>query len=244
MDLPYEPAAFTQNKKLLYVVTIDSYPAFYLCIDHNMPVFCLFWYRWITEDRISKCLEDCQWRDVNLSKKRLYFEYADPVSIEVYSPQKYVQKEEVKECKERAEVIVNESKYEPDDAIVRPLFHQVMKDSVNKWEKCKVGDKLGPSWASHWFKLQLNPKKEWFEKKDNGNSNGGNGSEPEIHLCFNCSSEATLYDENGACLSGFAGGTDQLRCEYVLEYPSKNLKQKWPITVYVEMSCNQFRLNV
>ena len=52
-------------------------------------------------------------------------EYVKPKSIEVYSP----------------------------SGLSRPLFNVMMKESVNKWKTTKVGEKFGPSWATHWFKV-------------------------------------------------------------------------------------------
>eukprot|EP01084_Bolivina_argentea_P045266 83330_1 len=163
-SINYEAAAFTQHEKLL----------------------------WITEDRISKFLDDTQWTDCNLSKHRLYYEKCAPVSMEVYSPDPKIE--------------------------LRPLFNTVMKQS--KWTKCKVNDSFGPSWSSHWFKLVLNPKESW-------DKNG------EIHLIWNSNTEATLWNENGKCLQGLAGGTDQIREEYMFDSNTK-----YPLTVYVEMACS------
>ena len=115
-SINYEAAAFTQHKKL----------------------------QWITQDRLSKFLDNKQWTDANLCNKRLYYDKCDPLSLEVYSPDPQKQ--------------------------LRPLFNTVMEQA--KWKETKVGESFGPSWASHWFKLVLQPKPSW---KDDA----------EIHLIWN-----------------------------------------------------------
>ena len=92
---------------------------------------------WITQDRIEKFLTtEGQWRDVNLSQKRFYYSY-EPIKIEVYSPT-FKQ---------------------------RPLFHEIINKNIkSNFKPCKIGDKFGPSWSSHWFKLYLNVPKSWNNK--------------------------------------------------------------------------------
>ena len=159
----YEAQAFTEHEKLL----------------------------WITQDRLSKFIDDeQQWRDVNMSKNKWYYEY-NKINIKVYSPT-FKQ---------------------------RPLFNEMMKNGKDKFKGCNIGDKFGPSWSSHWFKLELNIPEHWENK--------------EIHLIFNSSSEAALYNEYGEYLQGFAGGTDQLRTQYMFD-----TTQTFPVILYVEMSCN------
>ena len=55
-----------------------------------------------------------------------------------------------------------------------------------------------------------------------------------VYILYLFSCEATLWAENGKCLQGFAGGTDQIREEYMFDKT-----QKFPLTLYVEMACNK-----
>ena len=51
--------------------------------------------------------------------------------------------------------------YSPKHSAIepRPLFHQVMADA--EWGECKVGDSFGPPWSTHWFRVVLEPMKDW-----------------------------------------------------------------------------------
>jgi len=147
---------------------------------------------WISQERVDKFLDNNGWTESNFSDKRLYFARCAPLTMDVYSP------DPTKE--------------------LRPLFSTVMNEA--KWQPCKVGTAYGPSWASHWFRLVLQPPSEWDK-------------DAEVHLIWNSNSEATLWTDSGVCLQGFAGGTDQIREEYMFDKGTK-----FPLTVYVEMACN------
>ena len=102
--------------------------------------------RWITVDRINKFLSNDEWTVSNLSDKRLYHEKCPPVSMEVFSPN---------------------SKTDS-----RPLFQSVVDRPQSVWKTTKVGEEFGPSWATHWFKLVLQPQDSW-------------DSDAELHFIWN-----------------------------------------------------------
>ena len=67
------------------------------------------------------------------------------------------------------------------------------KDAINgKFEPCEVGVRYGPSWSTHWFRLELVIPKEM---------DGRN-----IYLEFDPSCEALVWSENGEPLMGITGG--------------------------------------
>lgn len=119
----------------------------------------------------------------------------------------------------------------------RPLFKEVMKKA--EWREASIGESFGPSWATHWFKVQVAVPDGWKDYK-----------EPAV-FDFDSSDEGFLYLEDGTPQVGLSG--EHKRREW--EIPSKWYDGNWH-TFYIETACNniqglgappptnlQFRLN-
>ncbi|GAM28490.1 hypothetical protein SAMD00019534_116660, partial [Acytostelium subglobosum LB1] len=89
------------------------------------------------------------------------------------------------------------------------------------YKECKVGSSYGPSWATYWFKLEINVPQAFKGK--------------EVHLLWNSSSEALIWN-NGVPIQGLTGGTwNDKRVEYVLTKHSNGSEH---YSLMVEMACN------
>lgn len=119
----------------------------------------------------------------------------------------------------------------------RPLFHEAIGKA--EWRDVSIGESFGPSWATHWFKVQVMLPTKWKEYK-----------EPAV-FDFDSSDEGFLFSENGTPQVGLSG--EHKRREW--EIPSKWYDGEWH-TFYIETACNhiqglgapppanlQFRLN-
>jgi len=81
-----------------------------------------------------------------------------------------------------------------------------------------IGNSFGPTWTTHWFKVQIVVPATWAGK--------------EVHLRWNSNSEAMIWTENGVILQGLTPG---YREEYII---SKDYVPGPPRTYYIEMACN------
>ncbi|KAL7646644.1 UNVERIFIED_CONTAM: hypothetical protein RMT77_001895 [Armadillidium vulgare] len=89
-----------------------------------------------------------------------------------------------------------------------------------------VGETFGPSWSTHWFKIEFSVPREWAHK--------------EVRLRWKSQSEAMLWDTQGRPLQGLSTGTShQIRSDYQLSknwsLEDSDLKQIY----FVEMSCSR-----
>ncbi|XP_052810872.1 alpha-mannosidase 2C1-like isoform X3 [Mya arenaria] len=123
-----------------------------------------------------------------------------------------------------------QGKLYPKKADVKSLTHWAapnLKDEHLRFEKVvkqkftpvKVGQQFGPTWATHWFRVDVEVPVEWV------------GS--EVHLRWNSGSEALVYVE-GKPRQGLCSEYDRL------DYPlSESLQaDNRSFTVYIEMACN------
>jgi len=103
----------------------------------------------------------------------------------------------------------------------RPLFAEAVK---LPFEDTRVGESFGPSWSTHWFKIQIDIPEEWVGER--------------IDIMWNSSSECLLYTSDGKPLQGFTGIDWQLRDTFCWFY--KPLPSDAPRTyeLYMEMACN------
>lgn len=102
----------------------------------------------------------------------------------------------------------------------RPTFEEATKKG-NEYRTAAKGDWFGPSWSTHWFKVQFNIPKAWSD-------------EPQIEFHWDSNSEAMVWTEDGKPLQGLTGGGERNEWMVPKEYL---VFDKWH-TVYIEMACN------
>jgi alpha-mannosidase len=101
----------------------------------------------------------------------------------------------------------------------RPTFREA-NDPLNLFQDAKVGDKFGPSWSTHWFKVFLSLPQEIC----------GRGY---IELHWDCENEATVWTENGLPLQGLTGRGE--RVEWIIPDSFRDGEEH---IIYIEMACN------
>lgn len=105
------------------------------------------------------------------------------------------------------------SVYSPPDC-TRPTFAEAVK---NQFVPTAKGQKFGPSWYTHWFKVQIAVPEEWV------------GNEVIFH--WDCENEGMVFDTDGRVIVGLSG---EERQEFILPAAM----QKGVQTFYIETSCN------
>ncbi len=114
------------------------------------------------------------------------------------------------------EEFVKLSVYSPPN-LSRPNF----KDATsNEFKATKVSESFGPSWSTHWFRIELKVP-----------SNLVNKEQLEFH--WDADNEGLIWSEEGEPLQGLTGGGE--RVEWVLPKSFRNGKLH---TFYIEMACN------
>ncbi|KAI9728838.1 MAG: Glycoside hydrolase, 38 vacuolar alpha mannosidase [Cirrosporium novae-zelandiae] len=108
------------------------------------------------------------------------------------------------------------SVYSPPD-LTRPTFKDATSHS---FKATKVGESFGPSWSTHWFKVQLKVPQDLLKKK-------------QLELHWDANNEGMVWTEDGVPLQGLTGGGE--RVEWVLP---KNFRDGKEHTFYIEMACN------
>ncbi|PCG90780.1 hypothetical protein PENOC_100440 [Penicillium occitanis (nom. inval.)] len=103
--------------------------------------------------------------------------------------------------------------------LTRPSFAEASASS-NLYQDTKVGDKFGPSWSTHWFKVLLTIPLEVLAKSN-------------IELHWDCGNEATVWTEDGKPLQGLTGRGE--RVEWIIPDSFKDGKEH---LIYIEMACN------
>ncbi|CAB3990286.1 alpha-mannosidase 2C1-like [Paramuricea clavata] len=86
-----------------------------------------------------------------------------------------------------------------------------------QFSPAKVGDKFGPSWSTHWFKITAQIPEDWRDE--------------EVHFRWNSNSEAMVW-KDGKALQGLSGSE---RTDFVLTEQSVPNES---FTLYIEMACN------
>ncbi|KAH7123994.1 glycosyl hydrolases family 38 N-terminal domain-containing protein [Dendryphion nanum] len=108
------------------------------------------------------------------------------------------------------------SVYSPPN-LSRPTF----KDATShKFKSTRVGESFGPSWSTHWFKVQLTVPKDLL-KHDH------------LEFVWDANNEGLIWTEKGDVVHGLTGGGE--RVEWILPKEYKDGKEH---TFYVEMACN------
>lgn len=68
----------------------------------------------------------------------------------------------------------------------KPSFEEAKRQTYKPAHK---GDKFGPSWTNHWFKITLHIPKEWEEYE-------------RVQFEFDCSGEAMVFTTDGDPMHG------------------------------------------
>jgi len=94
-----------------------------------------------------------------------------------------------------------------------------------KYVPTSVGNKFGPDWSTHWFRVEIEIPAEWAGK--------------EVHFLWDSCSEATVWEDGkpvqGLAGSGGAWSTDIVRGEYRLAAKAAGGEKR---TLYVEVAVN------
>lgn len=104
----------------------------------------------------------------------------------------------------------------------RITYEEAMR---GEYRPCQVGEKFGPFWSTHWFRVEITLPATWSGK--------------EVHFLWDSSSEAEVW-QDGQPLQGLTGSwsmttLDAVRPEFVL---TKNAQGGETVLLYVEMAVN------
>lgn len=101
--------------------------------------------------------------------------------------------------------------------LARPSFKEA---TSQKFKPTKIGEVFGPSWSTHWFKLQLTVPPE-LQKKNH------------LELHWDANNEGLIWSPEGEPLQGLTGGEE--RVEWILPDSFRDGKEH---IIYIEMACN------
>ncbi|CAH1787906.1 unnamed protein product, partial [Owenia fusiformis] len=93
---------------------------------------------------------------------------------------------------------------------------------AGQYKPASVGDIFGPTWSTHWFKLDITIPKDWEGK--------------EIWLLWNSQSEAMVWKDGKPIQGLSACPDDYLRTDFILTRSAA--KNEFKQTLYIEMACN------
>jgi alpha-mannosidase len=99
----------------------------------------------------------------------------------------------------------------------RPTFKEA---TSHKFRPTSVGETFGPSWSTHWFKIQLTVPSELRKKE-------------LLEFRWDANNEGLVWTEDGNPLQGLTGGGE--RTEWIL--PAK-FRDGQSHIIYIEMACN------
>lgn len=108
------------------------------------------------------------------------------------------------------------SVYSPPN-LSRPLFPEA---TSHKFKPAKVGESFGPSWSTHWFKVQLTVPKDLLKKE-------------HLEFVWDANNEGLIWTEDGIAVHGLTGGGE--RTQWILPKSFRDGKEH---TFYIEMACN------
>jgi alpha-mannosidase len=163
--------------------------------------------RWIALERLDKFVSSLYWTDVNLSRARCY-----PTAWRNARRPDY-----------RRDFGVTLSVWSPPmsgEANHRFRVREALAASA-AYRPCKVGDAFGPSWATHWFRAEIEVPAEFAGR--------------EVHFLWDSDSEAMVW-RDGEPVQGLTGGDGgDRRAEFVLTRRCKGAER---VVLFVEMACN------
>ncbi|XP_071833479.1 alpha-mannosidase 2C1-like isoform X2 [Apostichopus japonicus] len=90
---------------------------------------------------------------------------------------------------------------------------------TQKFDSVTVGGSYGPTWSTHWFRLEFQIPKAWKSQ--------------HVRLQWHSGSEALIWSRDGVPLQGL---NPEERIDFILEDDFKSIKGK--IILYIEMACN------
>ncbi|KAB8606269.1 hypothetical protein FH972_025898 [Carpinus fangiana] len=102
--------------------------------------------------------------------------------------------------------------------LTRPTFEDATKHT---FKPSKIGDAFGPSWSTHWFKLQVTVPKDIKDRN-------------HLELHWDAGNEGLVWTEDGVPLQGLTGGGE--RIEWILPEAYRDGKEH---ILYIEMACNR-----
>ncbi|KAI8247291.1 Alpha-mannosidase [Colletotrichum sp. SAR 10_77] len=101
----------------------------------------------------------------------------------------------------------------------RPSFSEATAQT-NEFRKTQIGESFGPSWSTHWFRVEITIPEEMRQME-------------HLELHWDCSNEATVWTAQGEPLQGLTGRGE--RIEWVIPEAFKDGEMH---TVFIEMACN------
>ncbi|OLY77648.1 Alpha-mannosidase G [Smittium mucronatum] len=108
--------------------------------------------------------------------------------------------------------------WSPPD-LQRPTFDTAIK---NEFSPTEVGQSFGPSWSTHWFKINIKVPDSFVGKK--------------IYFLFDPDCEALVWSSEGEPIQGLTGGGGDIRrIEHLL---TNNSEKNQEFNFYIEISCN------
>ena len=119
------------------------------------------------------------------------------------------------EGKASGEDYIRLSVYSPPD-LARPTFKEA---TSHEFKETHVGASFGPSWSTHWIKVELKVPSHLQEKR-------------QLELHWDAGNEGLIWTKDGVPLQGLTGGD---RTEWVVP---KDFRDGKFHTFYIEMACN------
>ncbi|KAI8311850.1 Alpha-mannosidase [Colletotrichum sp. SAR11_240] len=101
----------------------------------------------------------------------------------------------------------------------RPSFSEATAQT-NEFRKTQTGDSFGPSWSTHWFRVEIAIPEEMRQME-------------RLELHWDCSNEATVWTAQGEPLQGLTGRGE--RIEWIIPDAFEDGEMH---TVFIEMACN------
>jgi alpha-mannosidase len=101
--------------------------------------------------------------------------------------------------------------------LARPSFKEA---TSHTFKSTNVGKSFGPSWSTHWFKIELKIPHDLLKKR-------------HLEFHWDAHNEGLIWSEDGEPLQGLTGGGD--RIEWILPTDWRDGKEHM---FYVEMACN------
>ena len=121
------------------------------------------------------------------------------------------------EGKASGEEYIKLSVYSPPD-LARPTFKEA---TTQDFRPTHVGASFGPSWSTHWIKVQLKVPL-FLQDKD------------LLELHWDANNEALIWTEDGEPIQGLTGGGERIEWIIPSSFRDGNFK-----TIYIEMACNK-----
>ncbi|KAI4262004.1 MAG: hypothetical protein L6R42_002812 [Xanthoria sp. 1 TBL-2021] len=112
--------------------------------------------------------------------------------------------------------------YSPPD-LARPTFEEA---TSHEFKDTHVGASFGPSWSTHWIKIELKVPQHLQEKE-------------HIEFLWDADNEGLIWTEDGEPLQGLTGGGKR-RIEWILPDSFRDGKSH---RFYIEMACNNIMGN-